>query len=211
MVGMPWSMPPSRSRTTVIPCSSTYRQSSILGERYRQPAWSRQMMSISEAPPFEFFLLGAPEDVERVALVVAQVEPPPLAAPPAGPGLVAQGLDGDLGVRGAEGVLAAPLHGEVQRPDRGARGERAVHDAHHDTVLAGAEEGEVRAAVLVEIGLQQALGAPLHGGIVLPDGVEGRPGGMQPGAGHAEREEQQAGMESEIWFRERAQGCPLRW
>src|SRR3954470_16209394 len=81
MVGMPWSMPPSRSRTTVIPCSSTYRQSSILGERYRQPASSRQMMFISEAPPFELLLLGIPEDVERVALVVVQVEPHPLAAP----------------------------------------------------------------------------------------------------------------------------------
>src|SRR4051794_31535462 len=130
MVGMPWSMPPSRSRTTVIPCSSTYRQSSILGERYRQPASSRQMMFISEAPPFEFLLLGIPEDVERVALVVVQVEPHPLAAPPAGLGLVAQRLDGDLGGRGAEGVLTAPLHGELQRPDRGARGERAVHDPH---------------------------------------------------------------------------------
>src|SRR3954470_15791820 len=191
MVGMPWSMPPSRSRTTVIPCSSTYRQSSILGERYRQPASSRQMMFISEAPPFELLLLGIPEDVERVALVVVQVEPHPLAAPPAGLGLVAQGLDGDLGVRRAEGVLAAPLHGEIQRPDGGSRGERAAHDAHHDAVLAGAEEGEVRAAVLVEVGLDDALGVPLHGGIVLPGGINRRPGGTQPGAGRAESEEQQ--------------------
>src|SRR3954447_634800 len=208
MVGMPWSMPPSRSRTTVIPCSSTYRQSSILGERYRQPASSRQMMFISEAPPLEFFLLGIPEDVERVALVVVQVEPHPLAAPPAGPCLVAQRLDGDLGVRGAEGVLTAPLHGELQRPDRGARGERAVHDPHHDVVLAGTEEGEIRAPVLVEVGLDDALGAPLHGRIVLPGDVDRRPGGMQPRAARAESEEQQAGLESEIWFRERAQDCP---
>src|SRR5947208_16738717 len=198
MVGISRSTSPSRSMTTVIPCSSTYRQSSILGERYRQPASSRQMMFISEAPPFEFFLLGAPEDVERVALVVMQVEPHPLAASPAGLAPVAQGLDGDLGIRGAEGVLAAPLHREVQRPDRGTRGERAAHDTHHDVVLAGAEEGEVRVAVLVEVGLQQALGAPLHGGIVLPGGVDGRPGGMQTRAGRAEREDQQAGLESEI-------------
>src|SRR5947199_9081721 len=141
------STSPSRSMTTVIPCSSTYRQSSILGERNRQPASSRQTMFISEAPPFEFLLLGVPADVERVALVVVQVEPHPLAASPAGLGLVAQGLDGDLGVRGAEGVLAAALHGEIQRPDGGARGERAVHDAHHDVVLAGTQEGVVRAAV----------------------------------------------------------------
>src|SRR6059058_1562441 len=123
MEGMSRSMSPSRSTTTVIPCSSTYRQSSILGERNRQPASSRQTIFISEAPPFELLRLGVPEDVERVALVVVQVDPHPLAAAaPAGLLLIPQGLDGDPGVRRAEGVLAAPFHGEVQGPDGGARG-----------------------------------------------------------------------------------------
>src|SRR3954447_8499724 len=118
MVGMPWSMPPSRSMTTVIPCSSTYRQSSILGERKRQPDSSRQMMFISETPPLELLLVRVPEDMERVALVVVQVEPHSLFPTPVGLSLVVQGLDGDLGVGRAERVLAAPLPGELQRPDR---------------------------------------------------------------------------------------------
>src|SRR3954447_10106651 len=112
------SMSSSRSITTVIPCSSTYFQSSILGERKRQPESSRQMISISEPPPLELFLLRVPEDVERVALVVVQIEPHPLAAAPACLRLVAQRLDGDLGVGRAEGVLAAALPGELQRPHR---------------------------------------------------------------------------------------------
>src|SRR3954451_3190828 len=141
---MSWSMSPSRSMTTVISCSSTYRQSSILGERKRQPESSRQMMSISEPPPLELLFLRVPEDVERVALVVVQVEPHPLATAPAGLRLVAQRLDGDLGIGRAEGVLAAALPGELQRPHRSAGGERAVHDADDHPVLPAAEERVVR-------------------------------------------------------------------
>src|SRR5829696_1155951 len=84
-VGTPWSSSPSRSITTVMPCSSRYFQSSILGDRKRQPASSRQMMFMSEPPisskpPIgESLLLRVPVDVEGVALLVAQVDPHALA------------------------------------------------------------------------------------------------------------------------------------
>src|SRR5215212_1824324 len=101
-VGTPWSRSPSRSITTVMPCSSRYFQSSILGDRKRQPASSRQMMFMSEPPIGESLLLRVPVDVEGVALLVAQVDPHALAGVAGLRALVLfERLEGDLRVLGA--------------------------------------------------------------------------------------------------------------
>ena len=60
-------------------------------------------------------------------MVVVQVDPHPLErAPRPRLLLVAEGLDGDLDVGRAEGVLAAAVHRELQGRDRSARGDRAA-------------------------------------------------------------------------------------
>src|SRR5205085_10292178 len=101
---------------------------------------------------------------------------------------------------GAEGVLAAPLPGELQGPGRRAGGQRPVDQAHHHAVLAEAGEGVVRHAVLVEVGLDQAVGVPLHGGVAPLEHVERRLGsppavaGGAGGGGEAQCEEQQVAL-----------------
>src|SRR5262245_11214309 len=103
--------------TTVMPCSSRYLQSSILGERNRQPASSRQMMFISEAPPCELLLARAPVDVERVAFVVAQVDSHPLAGLVRfRPFVLGQRFEHHFSMLRTKGVLAA-VPWKVQGPE----------------------------------------------------------------------------------------------
>src|SRR6266850_2331086 len=104
IVGMPASMSPSRSMTVVISRSSTRAQSSMRGERKRQPASSRQKICMIlwgqlQTPPIEGFPLRVPVDVERVAAVVVEVAPHSrLGGDLAGAGLGGgvEGLERDL-------------------------------------------------------------------------------------------------------------------
>src|SRR5258706_2070908 len=143
MVGMPASTSPSRSMTVVISRSSTCAQSSIRGERKRQPAASRQKICIFggqlQTPPIEGLALRIPIDGERVAAFVVEIDPHSRLAGD----LARAGLGGGVERRAgyllllcAGGGLAASLPEEIEEllPAPGRDG--AVPETDHDAVPA---------------------------------------------------------------------------
>src|SRR5258706_9391469 len=168
MVGMPASTSPSRSMTVVISRSSTCAQSSIRGERKRQPAASRQKICIFggqlQTPPIEGLALRIPIDVERVAAFVVEIDPHSRLAGDlarAGLGGGVERLERYLRLLGAEGGLAASLPAEIGEPRPAAGRDGGFDDPHPDAGLADARGGGVRATVLVGGSPQEGLRHPL--------------------------------------------------